>query len=1233
MKKIFNIAVRAFVAMLPAVSLAQQLTVGTLATNGLREPFGLTQDNSFNTYFSDSANGVILEIDGTTEAMTVLTGQYGISGHVDGPAYLAEFSNPQGIVFATLGGTNGLVVADTDNGLVRFVNINDGSVTTLAGNTNGPLADSANGLNATFRYPYGVTSDGNGNIYVADWGNNAIRVVNLNNPNFPVTTLSVTSIPFSLYRPEAVAFASSNLLWVADTGNNSIRLLTLTSATTASQTTYMGSLNHLSTGRGTMDSGFGPKARFNSPGGLYWDPSVGLLISDTATNSIRLATNNPVYGATNYAVVTYAGTPGVPGDVNGNALSATFDQPYGLVKDIPNGRYLVADLANRAVRILQYGPILGPCPPPSIGYITFQYDQTVGGFVSVLNTDPPFTFNNDVPIGIQYPGGYNAGYTLDGTQPTKASPSPNRYMQIDTTMLLPSVSVTIPVYSGNLSINAFVWNPGQPSSPVTNALFHFITAAPLISGQNSAQFQVSDITSNAVLYYTSDGSDPTTSGTVSTSAFNTNGVANFSFGASNFVFTCFARRVDSTHNYTDSGVVSNYFALSNNVPNRITFGGATNSVLHSAFLARPGQYFYAPVTLEMLPNFGKIYSLQFNASATNGFTNVISGKSVPPIANPAGMNFDSMLMAKVPPDEGTYFPPADGNWYLPIGNYLEELVMGTTNLVSSDFVDTNNNLIGVSFLYRTGLKYLFSSGTAVLLDFDTTLQDLTAYSIAHDALFMESGPLIVVGAYSFPIPTNSAVGDQYFIQLGSASATQDGVGAPGAGITLVTPPQSQVVNVTSPPYLVGDAAPFYWLNAGDFGDGNLDNSDVMQVYEAYLGINLPPANSDLYAAMDSSGGWGTLDPANGYYINSGTADVFQQQAMWDGNDLTINTNAFGDGFIDINDVYVTLRRSLDPSLVWFKRYWTNNMFVAVPTTNYAYNSNTPNAKISKALSTKVVAGAPPSYLNSSVQFAAGDSVSGAGTTVTIPITANILGSYPIRVLGLSVTVRALDGSPGISNTVAFAPSTALGAPTLSMGARSPGNFNDAWLNSTIAGLSGDATIGTLTVTVPATANSASAYDVEFDTASASPNGLAIFPKTTYTGLITTVPRTNSVFGDGIPDSWRLRWFGTVNNVLSASNACPSGDGVPNWKKYVAGVDPNVPNDFPSLNAKSPVPSGSTTAIQWPSVLGKQYVILRAPSLFGSPWSVLATNTGTGGNMEFDDNSTSGVKFYRVEILP
>ena len=194
------------------------------------------------------------------------------------------------------------------------------------------------------------------------------------------------------------------------------------------------------------------------------------------------------------------------------------------------------------------------------------------------------------------------------------------------------------------------------------------------------------------------------------------------------------------------------------------------------------------------------------------------------------------------------------------------------------------------------------------------------------------------------------------------------------------------------------------------------------------------------------------------------------------------------------------------------------------------------------------------------------------------------------------------------------------------------NYAAAWLDSTIAGISNSATIGTLTVTIPTNATSLSSYAIHFDHASGSPNGAVSFPRQALTGLITLSSRTNSTYNDDIPDSWRLRYFGTVNNYLSVSNADADGTGMDNWQKYVAGLDPTDPKSKLTAGTdQAMAQSSQDSVIYWPSVAGKQYVIQRSASLFPGTWTSISTNSGTGGNMEIHDASGGNARYYRVSV--
>ena len=622
---------------------AAEVTVASVLTNGLSEPYNVALDAANNIYISDSGNNRIVKVDVNTQASETLVGiPTDPPGSNDGPEYAAHLNNPQGLLNVTIGGTEGLLLTDTGNNLIRFVTLTNAAIRTLAGQLQGGPADDAAATNATFRFPSGMDADANGNVYIADWGNNSIRVMNLNDPAFGVTNVVIEGT--TLFRPAAVAYAGVNqdgadLLWVADTGNQQIKLITLTGPARGQLTSCLGQYRLT----GTNDSVFGPTARFNGPGALMWLDGVGLLISDTLNNAVRLATNYTALGTTNYAVFTFAGVPG-PGEgklTDGSVRSAMFNSPYGLAQDTFNNGFLVADLKNNAIRRIQLGNPLPPVPKPRIGWVDFHLDS-FGSLVSILRTTEPFVFNNDVVIAVDGTAGTETHFT-SGTTPSNplqdtipdpdinhGSTPPPYHDGMYPDEVPPSIIVARP----DVTVKAIGLQKGRRSSPVANARFQFQAGAPNILGDNAAGFTVSGVTTGAVMYYTIDGADPVKGPPSTGPLYET---ANLSLIATtNLIFKIRAFR----DNYADSGVATKLFSPTNFVANTMTLGFEGGEA-RSDFIASPGQSFYSPVTLNVLKG-SKIYSLQFNLTVTN------AGSNPGPAISPDSLGFRSLLVKPTP---------------------------------------------------------------------------------------------------------------------------------------------------------------------------------------------------------------------------------------------------------------------------------------------------------------------------------------------------------------------------------------------------------------------------------------------------------------------------------------------------------------------------------------------------------------------------------------------------------
>ena len=151
---------------------------GGIATGALlNNPSAVLLDASGNNlYISDSGNNSIRVVNTSGIITTVVGGlgplAAGYSGD-GGPALGAQLNNPKGIALDSAGN---LYIADTDNSVIRMVNTK-GIITTIAGTgkpgSGGNLGPAAS---AQLNFPSAVWVQG-GNIYIADSGNNAIRLL------------------------------------------------------------------------------------------------------------------------------------------------------------------------------------------------------------------------------------------------------------------------------------------------------------------------------------------------------------------------------------------------------------------------------------------------------------------------------------------------------------------------------------------------------------------------------------------------------------------------------------------------------------------------------------------------------------------------------------------------------------------------------------------------------------------------------------------------------------------------------------------------------------------------------------------------------------------------------------------------------------------------------------------------------------------------------------------------
>jgi hypothetical protein len=336
------------------------LDEGALATSArIYLPQGVVSDDTGLFYIADTINNRIRKVDAAGRITTYAGVGYNSVTGDGGPANLAGVSNPTGLA---LDGAGNLYIADSGNNAIRRIDAVSGVITTVAGQltNSGYSGDGAAATSALLANPNGVVLDADGNLYIADTGNNAIRFVNVSTGKITTIAGGPTAtgddggpaLTASLNQPWSLAFSPAGLLYIADLSNNAVRQIDAAGIihTVAGMKGAPGGLGG--------DTGPATNANLRGPAAISVDPAGNLYIADSANNRVRRV------DALTGIIDTVVGTGQVsvlPNHYNADVVSLY--GPYALDVD-GRGNLYIADYFHNIIRkvlansrILKYLPM------------------------------------------------------------------------------------------------------------------------------------------------------------------------------------------------------------------------------------------------------------------------------------------------------------------------------------------------------------------------------------------------------------------------------------------------------------------------------------------------------------------------------------------------------------------------------------------------------------------------------------------------------------------------------------------------------------------------------------------------------------------------------------------------------------------------------------------------------------------------------------------------------------
>ena len=306
-------------ACTPSTATCGDGNAATASGSDLNLPLGVAVDGAGNLYISDRSDNRIRKVTVATGILSTVAGNgtpcaSSTATCGDGGLATASGANLDSPFGLAVDGAGNLYIADRYDDRIRKVTAATGILSTVAG-TGTPCASStatcgdgtaATASGSNLNSPVGVAVDGAGNLYIADFNDNRIRMVSAatgiistvagtGNTCSPTTATcgdgsAATASGSDLSFPTAVAVDSAGNLYIADQSDNRIRKVT---AATGILSTVAGSGTQCAPTTATCGDGSAATAsssNLNLASDVVVDGAGNLYIADQTDNRIRKVT-------------------------------------------------------------------------------------------------------------------------------------------------------------------------------------------------------------------------------------------------------------------------------------------------------------------------------------------------------------------------------------------------------------------------------------------------------------------------------------------------------------------------------------------------------------------------------------------------------------------------------------------------------------------------------------------------------------------------------------------------------------------------------------------------------------------------------------------------------------------------------------------------------------------------------------------------------------------------------